>query len=247
MNKRERDLSAGNNLEVLGYTSAPEATALIDTLDPKSRLEMASVYQQAFAGYPWYEVVACKQCGEFAKEGDTCSHCQGTVFAEAYPTEWLLKEYLPQMVADYVPGVLILAKDETDSIQGFSCGGGIKLGELIEHKYKGKPDILESITTNSEVNPEKTVFYENETCISPTVQQKGMGSQLNFARVKQASELGFEHVCGRTINLPWLEVKKRHFAQFGYDCAAFYPEGDTYEVDGQRRFFFMATKRNGEN
>jgi len=125
---------------------------------------------------------------------------------------------------------------------GFTTGGAIKLGQLIEDKYKGKPEILASIIGNAEVSPMDEVFYENETCISESSQQRGLGGKLNLARVRAASDMGFSLVCGRTINRPWLKLKEQQLAQYGYSFRAFVPDGDTYEVDGEPRKFFMASR-----
>lgn len=243
MNLKEEGGLVGNGLRLFEYSSAAEAIGVFEALDEQAKLEMAEVYREAFGGPPWYEIFACKNCGNFTKEAIVCGNCQATEFGEAYPIEWLIKEYFPHMVARYAPGVLILARDERGAVNGFSCGGAIRLGDLVAEKFKDNPIILNSVAANTGVGIEEVVFYENETCISFKNQQKGIGGRLNFERVKTAAEMGFKYVCGRTINLPWLEVKKKNFEQLGYNCAAFYPEGDTYEVGGQRRYFFMATKR----
>lgn len=243
MNFKEEGGLVGNGLRLFEYSSAAEAIGVFEALDEQAKLEMAEVYREAFGGYPWYEVYACKNCGNFSRETTPCSSCQSSDFGEAYPTDWLIDEYFPHMVTEYIPGVLILSKDGNGKTQGFSCGGGIKLGDLAAAKFKGNEQVLKSILTTTGVGVEETVFYENETCVSPTIQQKGIGGSLNFERVKAASEMGFRYICGRTINRPWLEIKRKNFEQLGYDCVAFYPDGDTYEVDGQRRFFFLATKR----
>lgn len=243
MSLKEEGRVVGDGLRLFEYSLVAEAVGVFKGLDDQTKLAMAQVYREAFGGYPWYEIFACKGCGEFSKETVPCKNCQSTEFGEAYPTEWLIGEYFPHMVERYVPGALILARDDKGAVNGFTCGGAIRLGDLVADKFKGNREILDSIIANTGVDPEAIVFYENETCVSATNQQKGVGGKLNFGRVKAASEMGFGYVCGRTINRPWLEVKKRNFEQLGYDCTAFYPDGDTYEVDGQRRFFFLATKR----
>lgn len=225
------------------YTSDLVAKRILKAINTNDKLQMAQIYQEAFAGPPWFEVFQCSSCGNFAKEAISCSYCGKNSFSEAYPIQTLINEYFPEMLASYAPGVLIFAKDEKQEIQGFTTGGAIKLSDLIAKKYKGNPAILRSIVAHTGVNPNETVFYENETCISPNKQKKGMGGDLNFQRIAEAANQGYKYICGRTVNLPWINLKKRQFDELGYDCVSFFPDGDDYNVDGQRRYFFMATKR----
>lgn len=224
------------------YSTPSEAQSIYESLSSVHKLGMASVYREAFGGYPWYESVKCNSCGEFARETGECTHCHGRSFSEAYPMQWLTQEYFPHMVAQYTPGVLITLNQGADMI-GFSTGGAIALGELITDKYKGDPKILASIVRTAQADPRSIVFYENETCISASLQQKGSGGQLNLTRVQAASALGFQLICGRTINQPWLKLKERQLALYGYDFISFNPEGDDYEVDGVKRQFFMAKRK----
>ncbi len=223
------------------YGNGEQALEAYVSLTEKQRSEMAVVYQEAFGGYPWYEVFKCNGCEEFVRTDVACSHCGGNSFSEAYPIEWLMNEYFPHMVSQYVPGVLITLEHGGRMI-GFTTGGAIKLGQLIEDKYKGKPEILASIIGNTRVSPTDEVFYENETCISESSQQRGLGGKLNLARVRAASDMGSSLVCGRTINKPWIKLKQRQLAEHGYDFVSFIPDGDSYEVAGLRRHFFMASR-----
>lgn len=236
----------GENIffDTYSYESQKEALEAYASLTNEQRSGMAKVYQEAFGGYPWFEVYRCNKCDEFTKTNDSCEHCGNTSFSEAYPIDWLMNEYFPHMVAQYVPGVLVTLEDDGRMI-GFTAGGAITLGKLIEDKYKGKPEILASITANTGVSPEEIVFYENETCISVPLQKKGSGGKLNLARVAAASEMRFLLVCGRTINQPWIRLKERQLGEYGYDFVCFNPDGDAYEVDGVRRQFFIAKKNRG--
>lgn len=224
------------------YGNKDEALEAYSSLTEEQRFAMARVYQEAFGGYPWFEVFRCNQCDEFTKTDDSCLHCGSDSFSQAYPLDWLTTEYFPHMMSAYTPGVLVTL-EENGCMIGFTTGGAIGLGELIQDKYKGKPEILASVITQTGVSPESVVFYENETCISSVSQQKGSGGKLNLARVEAASEIGFPLICGRSVNQPWIALKQRQLSQLGYDFTAFTPDGDTYEVDGVRRQFFMATRR----
>ncbi len=225
------------------YTYENKASAIeaYVSLTDNQRFAMARVYQEAFGGYPWYEVFKCNSCDEFTKTNDLCPHCQSVNFSEAYPLGWLVDEYFPHMMGAYIPGILVTL-EEDGSMIGFTTGGAINLRQLIQDKYKGKPEILTSIITHTGVSPDSIVFYENETCISAISQQKGSGGKLNLARVEAASEIGFRLICGRSVNQPWIALKRRQLSSLGYDFTAFTPDGDTYEVDGVRRQFFMATR-----
>lgn len=223
------------------YENAGQALEAYQTLSDEQKLAMAGVYQEAFGGSPWYEVFKCNSCEEFARTNDACSHCGGNSFSEAYPIGWLVSDYFPHMVSQYTPGVLVTLESDGKMI-GFTTGGAITLGQLIEDKYKGKPEILASIIERTGVSPDEVVFYENETCIIASLQQRGSGGKLNLARVGAASKMEFPLVCGRTINQPWINLKERQLAGYGYDFVSFNPDGDLYEVDGVRRQFFMAAR-----
>lgn len=227
------------------YGSWQEALGAYASLTSEQRQGMAEVYQEAFAGYPWFEAFRCLKCDEFAKTDAVCGHCGGTIFTEAYPIDRLVSDYFPHMMSQYTPGVLVTLEDNGRMI-GFTTGGVMTLGQLIENKYKGNPQILASIVTNTGVSLGEKVFYENETCIPVARQQEGFGGKLNLARVRVAVEMDSPLICGRTINLPWLGLKKRQLAGYGYDFVSFVPDGDTYEVDGEPRKFFMAIRRGSE-
>lgn len=243
MKRVESREGEGRVFSTYTYENGDQALEAYAALTDEQRLAMAKVYQEAFGGYPWFEVFKCNQCDEFTKTNDSCSHCGGASFSEAYPLEWLVNEYFPHMMGAYTPGVLVILEDGGRMI-GFTTGGAIGLGQLIQDKYKGKPEILASIIGQTGVSPEAVVFYENETCISATSQQKGSGGKLNLARIEAASEIGFPLICGRSVNQPWISLKERQLTGLGYDFMAFGPDGDTYEVDGMRRQFFMARRRS---
>lgn len=241
--RREEVMQNMISYESHRYASVQGAKKIFGTIKAEDKMQMAQIYQEAFAGPPWFEVYQCSSCGNFAKEAGICGYCGEGSFSEAYPIQTLINEYFPEMLASYAPGVLIFAKNEKEEIQGFTTGGAIRLTDLIAKKYRGNPDILRSIVTQTGVDQNEVVFYENETCISPRKQRKGMGGDLNFQRIVEAANQGYEYICGRTVNLPWINLKKKQFNELGYDCVSFFPDGDDYNVDGQRRYFFMATKR----
>lgn len=241
MSRIEKKESDGQVFSTYSYENAEQALEAYESLSDEQRLAMARVYQEAFGGYPWYEVFKCNGCEEFTRTNEACSHCGSSSFSEAYPIEWLVSEYFPHMLCQYTPGVLVTLESDGKMI-GFTTGGAITLGQLIEDKYKGKPEILASIIERTGVSPDEVVFYENETCIIASLQQRGSGGKLNLARVGAASKMEFPLVCGRTINPPWIKLKERQLAGYGYDFVSFVPNGDTYEVDGEPRKFFMAAR-----
>ena len=118
------------------------------------------------------------------------------------------------------------------------------MDKLVAEKYSSQePDrILNSITAYFSITPEVSVFYDNETCIRPALQAKGLGSELSQIRIDRAVSLGAVAICGRTINRPWLKVKERQLLALGFSFAALVPPGDTYQVDGNPRYFYLAQK-----
>lgn len=225
------------------YDSSRDAFQNLMSLNIGIRSQMAQTYKDAFGGYPWFEVFQCSKCGNYSPEDSNCTYCGGVDFSEAYPIQDLVNNYFPEMVMSYTPGVLILAENHEGDLEGFSTGGGIALGHLIEKKYGGNKTILNSILSQTDLSPDSVVFYENETCISPNSQKRGMGGNLNLERLLSAKEQGFQFICGRTVNQPWLRLKQRQMDELGYDFISFIPEGDDYTIEGQRRYFFLGIKR----
>ncbi len=203
---------------------------------------MAKVYQDAFGGYPWYERYQCSRCGAYQKDPGNCPSCGDAVTREAYPRDELVKNYFPKMLADYTPGTLILSQAFDGRVVGFSSGGMIPLEALVQKKYAGSPKILASICARAGFDGGEQVFYDNETCIAPEVQNKGVGRRLSAERIKSALELDAGRICGRTINMPWLKLKEEQLKAAGYSFDAFVPEGESYSVDDVMRTFYMAVK-----
>lgn len=218
------------------YQSPTEANLVYASLGADRQLDLANIYRSAFAGPPWYERFRCNRCGSFQAFAGGCTKC-GNEVGEAYPTEELINDYFPQMLSQYSPGVLILIPEV-----GFVTGGMVALWQLVDRKYGGKKEVLESIMEKSGIGPLQRVFYDNEACVLPSAQKSGVGKRLSLARVEAALALGADVVTGRTINQPWLAVKRRQWEEKGFSFSAFVPSGDDYEVAGAKRYFFVAKK-----
>ena len=63
------------------------------------------------------------ECVEIAKEHQ---------LTRAYPIKMLEESYFREMLQVYTPGLLIIADNGDGGVVGFTTGGNIKLGELIE-------------------------------------------------------------------------------------------------------------------
>lgn len=242
-NKTMSNIEQTMKFESYEYSDQNGAFETISLLRLQVKEQMARVYKEAFEGYPWYEVYQCRDCENYSPQNDVCRYCEGSNFSEAYPIEWLVKDYIPEMLASFTPGVLIISENSDDVVEGFSTGGGITVADLINKKYAKNQAVLNSILQNTALTPETVVFYENETCVSPDSQQKGLGGELNKQRLQGANAQEFDYICGRTINLPWLKLKERQMNELGFDFVSFVPAGDTYEINGQKRFFFIGSKR----
>lgn len=224
------------------YQSRQEATEVYSAIPNYDAITMASVYQKAFGEAPWYERYCCTTCGNFLKEPNICPQCASEVIQKAYPAGELVNEYFPKMLGEYAPGMLTLAKNG-GKIVGFTTGGMVALENLVGRKYKNNPLLLADITRRCDIDPTTVVFYDNETCINPAVQQMGLGRELSKQRIIVAKELGAEYICGRTINIPWLSLKERQLTEAGYDFTEFIPDGETYQIDSVlRRFYFAKLK-----
>ena len=227
---------ASSDLSVYSYQSPSDANLVYASLGVDRQLDLANIYRSAFAGPPWYERFRCIRCGSFQAFAGGCTKC-GSEVGEAYPTDELVKDYFPQMLSQYSPGVLILLAKV-----GFATGGMIELDRLIDLKYGGNKELLESIIEKAAIGPRQRVFYDNEACVLPNAQKSGVGKKLSLARVEAAIGLGADVVTGRTINQPWLAVKRRQWEEKGFSFSAFVPSGDDYEVAGAKRYFFVAKK-----
>lgn len=224
------------------YRSEDEALGVYSVLPRDTKIQMAQVYQEAFGGPPWFERFRCNACDNFSPAADCCPTCQGTSLREAYPIEELVQTEFPAMLSEFVPGVLITAGRQSGEIVGFSTGGIVSLAKLVEKKYKGNETILRSMLETCEVAAEERAFYNNETCIRPGLQNRGVGTRLNLERIQAALEIGSTSICGRTINLPWLNVIEKQTRAAGLTFVAFTPTGDTYAVDGVARRFYLGTR-----
>lgn len=223
------------------YQSPQEATNVYSAIPEYDTMTMATVYQKAFGEYPWYERYSCTTCGKFLKEPGICLQCTSQVTQKAYPTEELIGGYFPKMLGEYVPGMLTLARNQ-GKIIGFTTGGMITLESLVDRKYKENQFLLADITNRFKIDPTTVVFYDNETCIKPQVQQNGLGRELSKQRIYVAKELGAEYICGRTINMPWLKLKERQLTEEGYSFSSFIPNGETYQVGNILRRFYFAQR-----
>ncbi|MBI2008422.1 hypothetical protein HYS82_02070 [Candidatus Amesbacteria bacterium] len=211
---------------------------------PSVQFQIAEAYRAAFGGEPWKERFICQNCSRYL-ENSFCPSCQVPTTQEAYPTGELINEYFPEMLTSYIPGMLGIAR-EFNQVAGFTTGGFIGLDSLVNKKYRSEnpQTIINSISSALNVSPNDQVFYDNETCIFPDLQGQGLGKELSLARVREAIKMGAEIICGRTINIPWLGLKERQLTRAGYSFSYLVPAGDSYQVDGTPRYFYLATKQD---
>lgn len=235
-------LTGGINFTQYIYESAEEARQIYGALPEGTKYQMADVYQQAFGGAPWFERFKCGDCGDFSQSEACCPGCNSANLSEAYPVEELVRDYFPETISEFTPGILITAASGNGDMLGFTTGGFATLDTLVKVKYRSNQDILDSIKERGNSDPAEMTFYDNETCICPNLQQQGIGRKLSQKRVEAARDLGASLICGRTINLSWLTLKREQLTLAGYDFRAFVPEGDTYQVDGIARQFYLARK-----
>ncbi len=223
-----------------------EAMRFLQTARPGLLNGLADVYKEAFAGDPWYERFTCPACDCFSKES-CCPTCGKSDLPQAYPEKQLIEEYFPSMLTSFSPSVLTVGYKD-GKVVGFCTGGITDLLSLIERKYKGsteiKSQILDDICERTGLPPWQTVFYENEACILPSEQRRGIGTQLSTVRMATI----ISHVdpdlifCGRSINPKWLQKKEVVFSNaqtLPYRYFQFAPRGDTFAVGELKRMFYM--------
>lgn len=231
-------------VEVATYETESQAIRMLRKLSPEIQFQMAEAYRAAFAGDPWEEKYICPSCGRYLKNS-FCPKCQVSSSQEAYPINELLNDYFPEMLSAFVPGMLGIAI-ESSQVAGFTTGGFTVLENLIYNKYvsENPKRILNSISSSANISPNELVFYDNETCILPSLQGQGLGKVLSLARIKAALKMRAEIICGRTINVPWLGLKERQLTQARYNFTYLVPDGESYQVDGMPRYFYLAIKQD---
>lgn len=232
----------GAEIISLDFKTPKEAAEAYLSLPQSLKADMAEIYRAAFGGAPWYEKYKCEgtpECG-FLQE-PFCPVCKNDkAVSEAYPKDWLINTYFGEMLTDFIPGILGILKQDERAV-GFTTGGFCRLNELVFKKYGTKAQkIRDSITSRLALEAESVVFYDNETCILPEKQGQGLGPKLSEYRIGQSLALGAELICGRTINHTWLATKGEQFKRRGLEFNFFVPDGDTYEVNGNPRYFYLA-------
>lgn len=226
----------------ISYKNPKEAKEAYSNLPQDLKVGMAEIYRTAFGGDPWYEKYKCDgtpACG-FLQEA-FCPTCQSDKeVSEAYPKDWLVNTYFEEMLTDFTPGVLGIIKTDGKAV-GLTTGGFSALGDLILKKYRSDGAmILNQIMKDLSLPYNAYVFYDNETCILPQRQKQGFGAKLSEYRMGAALGLGAELICGRTINEPWLATKGEQFLRRGLEFNFLEPDADGYEVNGNRRYFYLA-------
>ncbi len=226
------------------YDDEEMADSTYASLPSQMKDQMAGVYQQAFAEKPWNEKYRCVTCGAMGSD-DVCRtpECANEGFDEAYPKQELIDDYFPnRMMKKFLPGILINAYDGNGNVIGFMSGGFTTPDLLVQEKYGGNEEILRSIVEMCAISPDRLIFYNNEVCTLPAVQKRGIGGLLSSELLRGAVSKGADVICGRSINEPWLRVKERQLIAAGFDFVRFTPRGDTFEMDGLKRQFYLAKK-----
>ncbi len=213
-----RELLENTNFRVLKYKNAEEALRQYGELPVSVKLQMAKVYKEAFKLEPWFE---------------------------EYDAADLAKNYFPEMIGEFSPGVLVIADNIQEGVIGFCQGGLTTIPELAEIKYLSDPKgIGDSIMEKGKIKEDEYVFYENEMCVLPSKWNKGVGNALNKARFDVIDELGVDTVIGRSINTVLLGMKEKQFPKRGFNFSQFIPDGDNFTVNGisTERFCYLAKR-----
>lgn len=236
--------NASKNVSLKSYTyrSPAEAIEVYKSFEPALKEQMAEVYRQAFAGPPWFEKFKCNDCDSFFATDSCCPGCKSFNIGEAYPTEELIEDYFPKTLAEFTPGVLATASDKNKVI-GFVIGGDITLEKLVNKKYGGNGQILDSISNQGGLKSQSVLFYNNEFCVLPEKQNQGIGTVLASAQLTDVLKLKPDFITGRTINQSLLKIRSNGLTKAGYDFSYFVPDGDGFQVNGTPRFFYVGTRK----
>jgi len=213
-----KELIENTNFRVLRCNNVEEVLQQYGQLSVSVKLQMAKVYKDAFKLPPW---------------------------CEEYDAADLVKNYFPEMINEFSPGVLVIADNIQEGVIGFCQGGLTTLKDLANIKYKSDPEkIQKSIQAKGGIGDGEVIFYENEMCVLPSKWNKGVGNALNNARFDFIDELGVDTVIGRSINTVLLGMKEKQFPKRGFNFSQFIPEGDNFAVNGipTQRFCYVAQR-----
>ncbi len=172
--------------------------------DPSAARAIATVYQRAFAGPPWFEEFKCPSCSaNFAGDMTVCPKClqngKHIPLVEYWTQTSILSDLFLHMRR---PSAVLLVAIEQEEIVGFSWAYGYDCGEQFV-------STLDAMDSGSKIAQQGT--YLDECAIDPRYQGRGIGSKLftamcdivrtdilmrtmrdNSPMFRIASELGFE-------------------------------------------------------
>jgi len=180
-------------------------------------------------------------------------------FDPPYDMDQLINQDFPSMVASFVPGGLVIAKNRLGEVVGFASGGQTTAQELVRKKYSNETQerqesIVASILQNTGLSEEDQFMYENELVLASdttllegqsSVRNKGLGTELSRQRQNIFGRIGYGAILGRTLNPYLLKMKKKLFSEEnGFTMTTFIPNGDGYTnpVTGTKRTIYFAMR-----
>lgn len=154
---------------------------------------VARTYAEVFSGEPWMEVSKCDHCGEFGSslpvENSSCLRCgTGLMSLEAYPldeTVQYIKDELSHPSPRGLLGAMVNVRGGETRVEGFGWGYGLSSLQLVEAKYHSG-EMREMVGRLLAENP--AFFYVSEVGVIPTIQRKGLGTELTAGLVEYATQ-----------------------------------------------------------
>jgi drug/metabolite transporter (DMT)-like permease/GNAT superfamily N-acetyltransferase len=176
--------------------------------------ETSELFAQVFAGSPWFEIKRCRNCGERYgggddlerfHDGDLCRNCGQPLDLVDFWGEGRALEVYEDALKQ--PGFIgIGARNDEGRMIGFSWGFAVPHTDTPSVHFS----TISGLLARSGLDPART-FYAAETGVAPEYQKHGVGSRMSYARLREARDAGFAHVCFRTINPGLVRVYERFF------------------------------------
>jgi hypothetical protein len=178
--------------------------------------ELVPVYQEAFAGEPWFEVTKCedvaniKRCATGFSEmplGSTCAECGNCLVRTAYERDELIQRF--ESDAKKFPTAWYIERNgENGEISLAAVAWLASASQIAQEKYPESPYMEQWI--RGAVGIESILWLDE---IFADKSKKAKGNLANFRQMCEgfADELGARTLAFRTINLRLINAVKRDF------------------------------------
>lgn len=215
----ERIDTRGNGIE--REPCCVDVALLTDCVQKRAAVEvLAPVYQQAFAGEPWFEVSQCSGCARgFSAElpGQNCAVCGTLLTTEAYPIDELTQQ-LEATVAAEQSVVYLEEFDQRVLLGALAWVSGPS--EIAMKKYTDAPPELAGWL--AETLPEECIWLD-EVFADRNLRKRGNLWNFRSMCIEIGQALNQQTLAYRSINPRIIGKAQR---EFGVSCCIYEPQID---------------------